>query len=255
MGDRHGHPAPERMQYPVSLISRVQIVVKEPGDCLSLLRLGVITRGAHGRVSADQVVETELTGWGSRQQVMIEQSGEGFFCLGEGAAAQGRRGLQADRSARAHAQPPEEPLMVGFQRPVGQVEGGHHFRACRARAAELSGRLRKLLDQVGKPRRAVLREPAGGELDRERQAPAQSHGRGDLILVLGPAGPAIRRNSVIASSMDSTSRVSVRAPSRSGSLRRVVIKIRHRPATGSSGRIWSSRAASSRITTARRRLS
>src|ERR1022692_4377048 len=116
MGDRHGHPAPERMKHPISLIGCMQIVVKEPGDCLSLLRLGVLTRGAHCRVSADEVVETELIAWGSCQQVMIEQSSESFFCLGEGTAAQGRRSVLADRSAWAHAQPPEEPLMVGFQR-------------------------------------------------------------------------------------------------------------------------------------------
>src|ERR1017187_2981848 len=146
MGDRHGHPASERMKYPISLIGCAQIVVKEPGDCLSLLRFGVVTRGAHGRVSPDEVVETELIGWGSRQQVMIEQSGESFFCLGEGTAAQGCRSLLADRSAMAHAQPPEEPLMVRFQRTVGQVEGRHHFRACCAYAAKLSGRLRKFLD-------------------------------------------------------------------------------------------------------------
>ena len=36
-------------------------------------------RGAHGRVPADQVVETELAGRGRYQQVMIEQGGEGFF--------------------------------------------------------------------------------------------------------------------------------------------------------------------------------
>src|ERR1035437_8419333 len=98
MGDRHGHPAPERIKYPISLISRVQIVVKQRGDCLSLLRFGVLTRGAHGRVSADKVVETELIGWGSCQQVMIEQSSEGLFCFGEGAAGQGRRSLQAKNS-------------------------------------------------------------------------------------------------------------------------------------------------------------
>src|SRR5450755_2605238 len=104
MGDRHGHPAPERMKYPISLIGCVQIVVKQPGDCLPLLRLRVLARGAHGRVSAGEVVETELIGWGSRQQVMIEQSSEGFFCFGEGTAAQGCGSLQAEISARVHAQ-------------------------------------------------------------------------------------------------------------------------------------------------------
>src|ERR1035437_10604478 len=103
MGDRHGHPAPERIKYPISLIGRVQIVVKQPGDCLSLLRFGVLTRGAHGRVSADKVVETELIGWGSGQQGMIEQSSEGLFCFGEGAAAQGWPSPPGKSSARARA--------------------------------------------------------------------------------------------------------------------------------------------------------
>src|ERR1022692_4533116 len=87
MGYRHGHPAAERMKYPVSLIGCTQVVVKEPADCLSLLGRGVVMRGAYGRVSADDVVETELTGWGSNQQVMIEQGGEGFFCRCSGAGS------------------------------------------------------------------------------------------------------------------------------------------------------------------------
>src|ERR1017187_5374988 len=95
MGNRHWHPAPERQQYPVSLIGGVQVVVKEPADCLSLLGLGVLARGPRGRVSADEVLETELAGRGPSQQVMIEQGGEGFFGFGQGAAVQGGRRLQA----------------------------------------------------------------------------------------------------------------------------------------------------------------
>ncbi len=56
----HRHPAAERVQDPVSLVGGVQVVVKEPADGLPLLGLGVLARGAHGRVSADEVVEAEL---------------------------------------------------------------------------------------------------------------------------------------------------------------------------------------------------
>ncbi len=65
----------------------------------------------------------------------------------------------------------------------------------------------------------------------------------------------MRRNSAMASLTGSTSRVSVRAQPTSGSRRREVIRIRHRLVSGSSGPIWSCPAASSRITTARRRVS
>ncbi len=256
MGNRHRHPAPERMKHPVSLVGRVQVVVKEPGDGLPLLRLGVITRGAHGRVSADEVVETELAGWGPGQQVMIEQGGEGLLGLGEGAAAQGRRSVQADRQRTGSR--PAAGRTAGDRVPARGRTGRRQtsLRGCAApgppswadgcdsssiRSARLGGRPCASLP--------------GGELDGERQAPAQTRRPGDLFLVLGPArsrDPPEQRDRVVNGQQ---SRVSVPAPSRSGSLRRVVIRIRHRPAVGSSGRIWSSRAASSRITMARRRLS
>ena len=48
MGNRHGHPAAERMKYPIGLIGGMQIVVKKPGDCLTLIRLG----SSRGRTAA-----------------------------------------------------------------------------------------------------------------------------------------------------------------------------------------------------------
>ena len=130
-------------------------------------------------------MKTELAGWGPGQQVVIEQGGEALFCFGEGAAPQRGRRLQADMGTRAHPQLPEEPLVVGLQRAVGQVERRHQLRAGRAWARRGEREMRQFLDQVGEPGRVVLRQPARGELDRERQAPAQPHGRGDLILVVG----------------------------------------------------------------------
>ena len=72
MGDRQRHPAPERVQHPVGLIGCVQVVVKEPADGLPLLRPGVLMGGTRGRVSADEVVETELASCGPGQQVIPE---------------------------------------------------------------------------------------------------------------------------------------------------------------------------------------
>jgi len=131
LGDLHGRPAPQRVQDPVGLIGCVQVVVKEPAHGLPLLSLGVITRGARGRIAADEVVEAELAIGGPGQQVTIEQGDEGLLRLGDAAAVQGGRGRRAETSARADAQPPEEPLVVGFQRTVGQVEGGCYLPGSR----------------------------------------------------------------------------------------------------------------------------
>ena len=132
MGDRHRHPVPEGMKDPVSLVGRVQVVVQEPVDGLSPLGRRIIVRRARGREPADEVVEAELAGPVLRQQVMIKQGGAGFLRFGEGAAAQGGRGVQADQRAGVQAQPPEELLVVGVQRTVRQVEGRHHLRVCAA---------------------------------------------------------------------------------------------------------------------------
>jgi hypothetical protein len=59
---------PERVKDPVSVICCVQIVVKKPADGLPLLSLGVITRGAHSGVPADEVVKAELTVGGLSQR-------------------------------------------------------------------------------------------------------------------------------------------------------------------------------------------
>ena len=64
LGDRYREPAPERVEHPVGLVGCVQVVVKEPAHGLPLPSLGVITRGARGRVAADEVVEAELIGRG-----------------------------------------------------------------------------------------------------------------------------------------------------------------------------------------------
>ncbi len=157
------------MKDPVGLIGCVQVVVKEPADGLPLLSLGVITCGAHGRITADEVVEAELTVGGPGQQVTIEQRDERLLRLGDAAAVQCGRGRRAETCARAGAQPPEKPLMVGLQCTVGQIEGGYHLRARRAGAAQPRGGLRHFLDQGVQAHRSVLRDPAGGELDRERQ--------------------------------------------------------------------------------------
>ena len=91
-------------------------------------------RPAHGRIAADEVMEAELAGRGPGQQVVIEQGGEGLLRFGEGASPQRGRGLRADVSAGAQPEPPEEPLVVGFQRPVGEIEGRQHLRAGRSLA-------------------------------------------------------------------------------------------------------------------------
>ena len=135
-------------------------------------------------------MEAELSAGGLGQQVIIEQGDERLLRLGEGTAAQGGRGRQAEASARTDAQPPEELLMVGLQRTVGQIEGGYHLRGVEARHTGVTQPrwgVRQFVDQAAEARRAIVRDPAGGELDRERQPPAQFHGRRDLIGVRGPA--------------------------------------------------------------------
>src|SRR5215472_17932069 len=105
IADRHGYPVPERVKYPVSLVSRVQVVVDEPGDRLPSLGRGVVARRPHGRVTAYEVVEAELARGGAHQQVMVEQRCEGLLRLGECSAAKRRRPLQADIGARVDAEP------------------------------------------------------------------------------------------------------------------------------------------------------
>ncbi len=180
--DRYRHPAPERVQQPVGLVGGVQVVVEEPADRLPLHGRRVVSRGAHGRVSADEVVEPELAARGRGQQVMVEQDADGLLRLGEGAAAQGRRRVQADLSAGAHAQPPEELLMTGLKGAVGQVEGRHPLQACACLVDE-GRRARQFRHEVAQPGRVVLSQPARGELDGEWQAPAHFHGRRHLVVV------------------------------------------------------------------------
>jgi hypothetical protein len=141
VGHRRGCPAPERVQDLVRLVSGVQVVIQQPADGLPLLGLGIIARRAHGRVPADEVVEMELAVRGPGQQMVIEQGGEGFFRLGQRAVGQGRGRMQADVGTRADAQPPEQPLVVGLQGAVGQVEGSNHLRGRRTGATQLRGRL------------------------------------------------------------------------------------------------------------------
>ena len=89
-GDRDRHPAPERVQHPVGPVGGVQVVVEQPADGLPLRGLGIVARGAHGRVAADEVVEPELAVRGRGQQVMIQQGGEGLLRLGEGGSRPAR---------------------------------------------------------------------------------------------------------------------------------------------------------------------
>ena len=135
LGDQHPPPAPERVQHPVGPVRRVQVVVEEPADRLPPLALRVVPHRADRRVPADQVVEAVLAARRPRQQVVVEQGDQRLLGLGERAVAERGRRVQADVRARADPEPPEEPLVVRFQRPVGQVEGGHDLRAGRAGAA------------------------------------------------------------------------------------------------------------------------
>ncbi len=181
VGDLYRRTPPELMKDPVGPIGRMQVIVEQPAYGLPLLSPGVIARGTQGRVATYEVVEAELAIGGPGEQVAIEQGDEDLLRLGGCAVGQRSRGRQAETCARAGSQPPEEPLMIGFQRPVGQIEGGRQFRARRAGATRHHRGLRQFLDQAVEAHRAVAHDPAGGELDREGQPPAQFHHGGDLI--------------------------------------------------------------------------
>ena len=136
---------------PGGQVGCVQVVVKKPAHGLPPARGHRAWRG--GRIAADEVVEAELTGGGLGQQVIIEQGDERLLRLGQGTAAQGGRGRQAEASARTDAQPPEELLMVGLQRTVGQIKGGYHLRGRRAGVTQPRRGLRQFVDQAAEARR------------------------------------------------------------------------------------------------------
>ncbi len=176
LGRWHRSPAPQRVQDPVGPVGGEQVVVEEPAHGLPLLGPGVVFRGARGRIAVDEVVEAELLAGDLGQQVMIQQGDECLLRLGEGTAGQRGRGQQAEAGARTDAKPPEELLVVGLQRTVGQIEGGDHLwgvQGRHARIAEPRRGVRQFVDQAAEAGRAILRDPAGGELDRQRQPPAQ----------------------------------------------------------------------------------
>ena len=188
------------MQQPVGPVGRVQVVVEQPGHRLLLLGFVVLSPGPPGRVAADQVVQPVLAVGGLGQQVTVEQHPEGLLRRRRAAAVQRGRGLQAVRRARTGAEAPQEPLMRGSERAIRQVEGGDQLRARGAGAAQPRRGLCPLLDQVVEAGRAGLGDAAGGQLDRERQPPAQADGRGDLIAVHRPAlagDPAEQRDRLI----------------------------------------------------------
>ena len=139
-GNGPGGPAPERAQYAVGLVGRVQVVVEQPAHGLPPLGGRVVPRGQRDRVAVDEVVEPERSAGGQGQQVMVEQGAERLLRLGVRAPAQGGHGGQAESSARADPQPPEQLLVVGLQRPVGEVEGGGHLGGGQARLTQSSPR-------------------------------------------------------------------------------------------------------------------
>ena len=131
---------------------------------------------------------------------MVQQGADGLLRLGERDAAEGRRGMRADLRGRAHPQPAEELLMARLQGTVGQLEGGHPVQDRHLRALDAGRRVGQFRRQVAEPRRVVPGQPAGGELDGERQPPAQFHDRGHLGVVVRPAAardPPEQRDRVV----------------------------------------------------------
>ena len=175
-------------------------------------------------------MEAELLAGDLGQQVMIQQGDECLLRLGEGTAGERGRGQQAEAGARTDAKPPEELLVVGLQRTVGQIEGGDHLwgvEGRHARIAEPRRGVRQFVDQAAEAGRAIPRDRPAVSWIASGSRPLNFTAAAIWSASAARLSPTIRRNNVMASSTRRTSRVSERPP-RSGSLRRVVIRIRDR---------------------------
>ncbi len=163
-------------QVGVSAGGGVLVVIQQPGNRVSvLLRVNAVGQGAG--VLADEVVRPVAALGRLAQQVLVVKGLQAPAGGGQATAVQGGGGVLVDIFAGMQAEPSEQPLLIGSQVSVGQVERGRHRQALGLHQGQPVPRRRQLSRPPGGGPRRVMTQLTGHHPDRQRQVPAQP---GDL---------------------------------------------------------------------------